>query len=247
MSDGTPTLKEVEEQEQRLRDTRERVRELEARERELSEQVADALADGGDPDELREERGEVQQEIEDLSAAAEVLAERVEDRRERALRAAAEERLAEIKRSQNGSYGEHGRRKSRLQEAAETFVARVEAVNEAYARQRQLRSEAKALVGEFGLDMPDLKRFPPPSRDEDLKAVREEAADVTLDHPGHWNQGHVPPDSRTAELLDMADTGDDETEPDEDELDPALERQLKAVAAEDAAADFVAAHDAGAA
>lgn len=240
-----PTLKEVEKQEERLRETRERVRELEARERELSEQVADALADGEDPDELRAERGGVQQEIEDLSAAAEVLEERVEDRRERALEAAAEERLAEIKRQQGGNAGEHPRRKERLQEAAETFVARVEAVNEAYARQRQLRAEAKALVEEFGLEMPELKRFVPPARDDDLQEVQEATSGVSIARPGHWNAGNVPPDSRTAELLDMA-SGTEAEEPEEDEMDPALERELKRVASEDEAREFVAAHEGGA-
>lgn len=167
----TWTFREVRKQEETLRELRERLAELADREKALSAEIADHLAGGGsetDVEALQEERSEVRDLRADLSAAEEVLAERIEERRRSAFHGLFRERLREIKKMRGGLAGEHGRRVKRLTEAVRTAAEELEKIRAAYAVDRALDTERAAICELTGLPAPETKSVPRPWQDPEI-------------------------------------------------------------------------------
>jgi len=151
------TLREVEKQTATLEDLRRQVTELAEKERTLSDQIASAIEAGEDPSDLREELEEARSLREDLEGVEPVLAERIEERRELACRALAEERLASIKKAIGGLRGELPRHLKRAEEAGEAYLEALRKATDARPRATYLVEEARALCRRFGLTMPELE------------------------------------------------------------------------------------------
>lgn len=162
--------KELEDQAETLTELREeRLPELAAECEALREEVAEAVAEGGDPEEARERLREVETRLEEFGTAADLLEERLRDRRRRRVRHEAEERIRSIQKRIGGLVGEAPRRAQKARELAEKLTAQLAWLVHAPLRRQLLQREARALAERFGLEVPALKRF----EEDPREAVRE--------------------------------------------------------------------------
>lgn len=207
-----PTLKQVEEQEERLAEIRDKIEDLSAEEEALGDRIADAMADGEEAGKLKAERREVREEREDLEAATDVLADRIEQRRWDALQAEARDRLDTIQKKLGGIAGEQPRRLERLEDAVETLEARVEALNGAYAKQQAYRREATALADRLEVEVPELRTVLAPVQGE-ATALMERVKGTALDRPDTVGRQHQPADRAAQAARELSEHGEDTPTP----------------------------------
>ena len=205
----TPTLDEVEELEGRVQGIRGRRDWVRRRLRELSAGLGSLLAEGlGEAPEaeaLRDERGSLRDELEELDAALPELERLIEEGRDRALREAARDRLRQIARARGELEETYDQDVARVEEAARAFLRAVEQVNERYERLLGLEREAEALAGRFALPRLAQERVVPPANREDLREAVAVSDTVGLRKRMLADQrASAPADSPGRKLLELA-------------------------------------------
>lgn len=171
--------KELQKQEETLRETRRKLEELGEEKAELDDQIASAVAGESDEDveELRERRGEVRELISDFSAAVPLLERRIRARRLRRLRDLAAERVQTIKKQIGGLAGEAPRRMERLEELLEEVREALEFLATAKYKRRHLLEEARLLAGAFDLGLPEFRELETDGHDA-ISMVKSVPTDV---------------------------------------------------------------------
>lgn len=202
---ATPTREQVAQWEARASELRTRIADHHARERELSAALADGYASGAEADvaALAAERRAAQDARGDLEVALPLLEDQIARGREVAARGLAQERLHEIKRVLGGHAGEHPRRLTRLEAAADAYRTAVEAINTAWREQQALLAERATLVKRFpGVATPDVRVVGAPGRDtRAIHAVHLARFAVDLDEGHTVRRPSLRDDSPTAALL----------------------------------------------
>lgn len=153
----------VEDRRERLEQVREdRIPRLEQRLEDLEEAIAEAVANGEDVEDLKAERREVRDDLENYRAAAPIVERQIREAEKERLQEEAEERLQRIKKRVGGLAGEQNRRVERAVAALEKAREQLEKAAEARALGAALKSEAAILSRVFDLPQPDLRRVRSP-------------------------------------------------------------------------------------
>ena len=206
---AVPSLDEVEEWAARAAQVRDRREWVRSRLRELSAGLGSLLAEGrGEAPEaeaLREERGSLRDELEELDAALPELERLIADGRDRALREAARDRLKQIARARGGLTETYDKDVGRVEEAAQAFIRTVEQANERYERLLGLESESEALAGRFHLPRTPQERAHPPANRDDVREALAIVDRVGLRKRVLADQrASAPADSPGRKLLELA-------------------------------------------
>lgn len=171
-TDTPPTLAQVEREEAKTRELRERLDEHTDEIAELEPEIAEALADGDEESarRLRASRRELIELTSDLEAAADVLDARAKQRREKATREMARKRLEAIEDEVVVGASLLDEDIVRVLEAAHAYSDAVEEVAERYAGLVRSEAEAEALADRFrDLDRPELPAVTIPFRTDAMK------------------------------------------------------------------------------
>lgn len=151
---------ELERRETRFHELRDMLAEKRQRIEELDEEIAAKLAEGLEPNGLREERRESRELVRDLAGALPVIRERLREDKLAALREEAEGRLQSIKKAAGGLAGETPRREEKARELLHKLVAQLNWLYSVSDRRRLLETEAGLLAAAFDLEVPELKDVP---------------------------------------------------------------------------------------
>jgi hypothetical protein len=176
----TWSVAEVERQRVKAEELAARVEELKARESDLARAIAEGLADGQDVAGLQEQRREAGALRADISSALPVLAERIAERREQALRREASARLLAISRAHGSRRSSYEGDLARIAAKAGELVEAIGKANGRYDDLQVLETEVLVLLDRFdGLSEPAITRVHPPAlQDRAVEAVRKVGAAV---------------------------------------------------------------------
>lgn len=141
----------------------ERIPALEARLEELDGEIADAVANGGDAEALKEERAQVREDLENFETAAPILERRIREAERERLEERAEELLQSVRKRVGGLAGEQPRHVERFDEAMEKARRALEAAVAARAKRAVLARVAELLAAKFDLEKPSLRQVPDPA------------------------------------------------------------------------------------
>jgi hypothetical protein len=196
------TMTAVRTQEARAEELAEKVAELRARETDLARAIAEGLADGQDVAGLQAERAEAVALRQDIETALPVLRERIEERRELAVRGEAERRGVAIARAHGSTRSSYDGDLSRIQAKAAELVEAVAKANARYADLQRLETEALFLLDRFeGLSEPAITRVHPPALQGRATESLRRVAGIVLPRPKNLPARLIRAPAREAALL----------------------------------------------
>lgn len=197
------TMTAVRTQEARAEELAGKVRELTGRESDLARSIAEGLAEGADVTRLQAERAEAVALRQDIETALPVLRERIEERRELAVRGEAERRLVAIARAHGSVRSSYEQDLDRVDRLADEFVEAIGKANSRFAEGlRILEIEALFLKDRWPeLEPPVLTPVLPPALLDRVTGALRRVGGVVLARPKNLPTRLVSGSAREAALL----------------------------------------------
>lgn len=155
------SLGRVKQQEKRLEELHQKAQALAERDEQLSAEIAQVLAEGGDPSALGKQRTEVVDLLRDLERALPIAEAKTAEMREAACWADAENRMIAISRAHGSVRASLEQDGNRIVKCAESLIAAIEREHERRRQLATLAIEADLLCARWpDLERPDLPRPP---------------------------------------------------------------------------------------